>query len=286
MNMCFPPLFRYDLIVLDRAGLGYDNEIIVGEDGGKVGGSACFASSWVDHLVPLVLGKVDKGGLRLVETDGPYGGAHCSATNHSHHTSLEDSMYWQTRLMTEFYQLMRERGVSVNAPDRYFNAGANKMMFYGDPTNFGRPRKMDLLLSRQMIFDNTCVEQQSTETATQQQPTMMFCPCSLCVCVGTNLAPYIPICMCLPIVYDIRLLLTRYEWLPTQGWSLLPIHNYGGGTAEAAFSPLEENIADYDLAWAQYMGYGVSGVCWRGERVFEGPKSKASVAKWVRWYKR
>ena len=30
--------------------------------------------------------------------------------------------------------------------------GSNKMMFYADPTNYGKPRKMDLLLSRQMLF--------------------------------------------------------------------------------------------------------------------------------------
>ena len=70
-------------------------------------------------------------------------------------TVVEDSVYWQTRLQTEFYNVMRSKGISVNAPDRYFGAGANKMMFYGDPTMVGRPRKMDLLLSRQMMFDNT-----------------------------------------------------------------------------------------------------------------------------------
>lgn len=37
---------------------------------------------------------------------------------------------------------MRSLGVFVNAPDVYFAAGANKMMFYGDPTNFGKPRRM------------------------------------------------------------------------------------------------------------------------------------------------
>lgn len=217
----------YDLIDLDRGGLGYDQELI-GTDG-KVGGSACFASKWVDHLVPLVEGKL-LAGLVMVETDGPYGGGSCSATNHTHHRGLEDSVYWQTRLQSEFYQRMREQGVFVNAPDRYFSAGANKMMFYGDPTNFGRPRKMDLMLSRQMLYDNT------------------------------------------------------FEWLPTQGWSLLPIENYGGGGLESAFAPLEANADDYDLAWAMYMGYGVSGVCWRGKRIFEGPKTKGIVSKWIQWY--
>ena len=58
-----------------------------------------------------------------------------------------------------------------------------------------------------------------------------------------------------------------------------------GTPAEASFSPLDANAVDYDYAWAMYMGYGVSGVCWRGPRIFDGPKSKGVVAKWVAWYK-
>ena len=46
----------YDLIVLDRAGLGYDEELI--ETNNEVGGSACFASKWVDVLSPLIQSKV------------------------------------------------------------------------------------------------------------------------------------------------------------------------------------------------------------------------------------
>lgn len=127
---------------------------------------------------------------------------------------------------------MRRLGVFVNAPDVYFQQGSNKMMFYADPTNFGKPRKMDLLLSRQMLFDST------------------------------------------------------YEWIATQGWSFLPLDPYGGGGIEAMFRPLEENVVDYDLAWAMYMGYGVAGVCWRGPAIFEGPSSKAVVKKWIGFYKR
>ena len=237
----------YDLIVLDRGGLGYNEELI--NQGNQVAGSACEASKWVDHLTPIIQSKVSGGGIQLhhndevaaivvglglIETDGPYGGAGCSATNHSHHHGLEDSVYWQTRLQSEFYMSMRAQGISVNAPDRYWSVGANKMMFYGDPTNYGSPRKMDLLLSRQMLFDAT------------------------------------------------------YEWLPTQGWSLVPLEPYGGNSdvAAAAFSPLEENVIDYDYAFAMYLGYGVSGVCWRGKKIFEGPKSQAVVTKWVSWYKK
>ena len=33
----------------------------------------------------------------MVETDGPYGGGLCSATNHTHHHGVLDSQYWQAR---------------------------------------------------------------------------------------------------------------------------------------------------------------------------------------------
>ena len=32
------------------------------------------------------------------------------------------------------------------------------------------------------------------------------------------------------------------------------------------------------------MGFGVAGVCWRGPSIFEGPKSKAVVSKWIGFY--
>ena len=49
---------------------------------------------------------------------------------------------------------------------------------------------------------------------------------------------------------------------------------------------MEANSFDYDLAWAQYMGYGVAGVCWRGPRIYEGPRSKAVVKRWIAFYNR
>ena len=52
------------------------------------------------------------------------------------------------------------------------------------------------------------------------------------------------------MIYD-----NTYEWIATQGWSFLPLDNYGGGTAEAKFRPLEANSFDYDLAWAQCKCY-------------------------------
>ena len=59
----------YDLIDLDRSfGPDWDAVMI----GGGVEGSACFASSWVDHLYPLVDHKVVSANLTMIETDGPW----------------------------------------------------------------------------------------------------------------------------------------------------------------------------------------------------------------------
>ena len=60
---------QYDLIDLDRGGLGYDQEEISPD--GTVGGSACFASKWLGYFDPLVTEKITETGLDMVETDGP-----------------------------------------------------------------------------------------------------------------------------------------------------------------------------------------------------------------------
>ena len=68
----------YDLIDLDRGGLGYDQEAI--SPSGAVGGSACFASKWLDFLDPLVEQKITATGLDMIETDGPCKSSHASFT--------------------------------------------------------------------------------------------------------------------------------------------------------------------------------------------------------------
>ena len=91
----------YDLICLDRGHGGYGGD--VGDewarvnDDGSLSVDACFASGWADELRSLALDFLDATGLAMLETDGPYGGGVCSATNHSHHRGREDSVYMQTK---------------------------------------------------------------------------------------------------------------------------------------------------------------------------------------------
>ena len=69
---------------------------------------------------------MDVTGLSMVETDGPYPGYPCSSTNHSHHHGLDDSVYWQLKLQSQFYRILRDREVYINQPDDYYYQGGSK----------------------------------------------------------------------------------------------------------------------------------------------------------------
>jgi hypothetical protein len=49
----------------------------------------------------------------MLETDGPYGGGSCAATNHAHHAGWDDSIYQQEQKQYQFYHRMRELNVFV-----------------------------------------------------------------------------------------------------------------------------------------------------------------------------
>ena len=108
----------YDLIVWTR---GVQNAWMdVGADG------ACIASGWYDYLLERVVNFIDYTGLSMVETDGPYPGYSCSSTKHSHHRNVDDSVYWQLKLQSEFYRVLREKEVYINQPDNYFYQGGSR----------------------------------------------------------------------------------------------------------------------------------------------------------------
>jgi len=75
-----------------------------------------------------------------------------------------------------------------------------------------------------------------------------------------------------------------YIHLPTQGWMFLPIVEYQGGGPAAMFAPLEYHLEEYEWALAQYLGAGVAA-CYRGGKLYDGPKSKAVLMKWTQFYK-
>jgi len=76
-----------------------------------------------------------------------------------------------------------------------------------------------------------------------------------------------------------------YLMIPTQGWMFVPLVDYHGGGAAAAFEPLNNNLAEYEWALAQYLGNGIAA-CYRGYRLYDTNQTKAVVAKWVAFYKK
>jgi hypothetical protein len=63
----------------------------------------------------------------VLENDGSYPGDVCASTNHPGHTGLKDSQWKQWKIISDFYQWCRARGIYLNVPDWYFLAGSSKM---------------------------------------------------------------------------------------------------------------------------------------------------------------
>lgn len=80
-------------------------------------------------------------------------------------------------------------------------------------------------------------------------------------------------------VYD-----QTYAKIPTMGWMFLPLQDYHGGGPDAAFEPMSQHLAEYEMGLAQYLGAGIAA-CYRGFRLYDTPEVQAVVAKWVATYK-
>jgi hypothetical protein len=147
----------YTLMCASR-GVGDDDNCIdpeTGEPGSKYGQSACLAGAWSDGYFERVLNFIDRTGMDIIETDGPYHGDVCASTSHPHHDSLDDSQVRQWERCAWFYRECRKRGVYVNTPDWYFLTGSNKCAMGYRETNFSLPRWQQITIARQNIYDAT-----------------------------------------------------------------------------------------------------------------------------------
>ena len=84
------------------------------------------------------------------------------------------------------------------------------------------------------------------------------------------------------VLYD-----ATYEWVPTQGWSFLPLDNYASAANDTAarFAPTGANLPDYEFALRMFLGFGAAA-CYRGTALYSDAAAQAAVAAHVRWYKR
>lgn len=71
---------------------------------------------------------------------------------------------------------------------------------------------------------------------------------------------------------------------PSMGWMFVPLVQYHGGGAAATIEPLKDHLQDYELHFANTLGYGAQA-CWRGTRLYDSPETKAVVVRMVQWFK-
>ncbi len=126
-----------------------------GKPGSKFGQSACLASEWSDGYFKRVLNFMDTTGMDVIETDGPFHGDVCAATDHVHHHGFADSQLAQWSRCVNFYHECRKRGIYINTPDWYYLNGSNKCAMGYREDNFSLPRAQQIIHSRQNIFDGT-----------------------------------------------------------------------------------------------------------------------------------
>ncbi len=76
-------------------------------------------------------------------------------------------------------------------------------------------------------------------------------------------------------------------WLkaPSMGWMFVPLTEYQGGGAAATIEPLADHLQVYEQHMASAFGFGVQA-CYRGPRLYDSPKTRAAVIKWVTWFKK
>jgi hypothetical protein len=76
-----------------------------------------------------------------------------------------------------------------------------------------------------------------------------------------------------------------FEKTPSMGWMFVPLTEYQGGGKAATIEPLRENLKDYELHFANNLGFGAQA-CWRGTRLYDAPETKSVVVRMVSWFKK
>lgn len=117
--------------------------------------SLCLGSEYVDGYFKHLFEFMDFVGQDVIETDGPYHGYPCEATDHKYHKGRADSFCVQWEKMAEFFRGCRQRNIYVNAPDHYPHQGINKMPMGYREENWSLPREFQILVGRQNIYDGT-----------------------------------------------------------------------------------------------------------------------------------
>ncbi len=144
----------YSLLSSRKIGNGND---IVSPAGQKPthGNCPALASSWGQNYYKRLYHFFEATGFTLLEHDGPYPGDVDVTPRLPLQKGESDSRWVQAKIANEFYRWCRGQGIYVNAPDYYYLNGTNKCGMGYREVNWSLPREMQVVHTRQNIYDGT-----------------------------------------------------------------------------------------------------------------------------------
>ncbi|MBK8098178.1 MAG: alpha-galactosidase [Planctomycetes bacterium] len=148
----------YSLLSSRRISPDGDNclDRTTGKPGGqRFGFAPALASPWGQDYFRKLYQFYERTGSWLLEHDGSYPGDFDAAARPPLQKGHDDSQWVQFSIIRDFYRWCRGRGVYLNVPDYYYLAGANKCGMGYRETNWSLPRDLQVLHTRQNLFDGT-----------------------------------------------------------------------------------------------------------------------------------
>ncbi len=94
-------------------------------------------------------------GFDLLEHDGSYPGDVDVTPRPPLQQGEQDSRWVQWKLISDYYHWCRQQGIYLNVPDFYFLSGSNKCGMGYREVNWSLPRAMQVIHTRQNIYDGT-----------------------------------------------------------------------------------------------------------------------------------
>ncbi|MEO1525584.1 MAG: hypothetical protein AAFX06_09110 [Planctomycetota bacterium] len=114
-----------------------------------------LTSQWGQDYFERLYRFYETTGFDLLEHDGSYPGDVDVTARPPLQKGEQDSRWAQWRVITDYYKWCRQHGVFLNVPDYYFLSGANKTGMGYREVNWSLPRAMQVIHTRQNIFDGT-----------------------------------------------------------------------------------------------------------------------------------
>ena len=142
--------------LLSSRSIGDGNDIVPPEGQTATHGNCpALTSPWGRQYYENLYQFFRQTGFAMLEHDGPYPGDVDVTPRPPWQQGQADSRWAQGRIANDFYRWCRSQGIYVNAPDYYFLNGTNKCGMGYREVNWSLPREMQLIHTRQNIFDGT-----------------------------------------------------------------------------------------------------------------------------------